>query len=309
MRTVLRVAPLLFVLFLFSCQAGKDGAIEGAVDPPGSQARITAISGGKEEQTVPSPAPDGTFRLALAPGTYTITVTAPGSSFPLTFDGIVVRPGETTTLPPIQLAPSVGTASLSGRVVPPQQGTEVKLLQEGKERAAVHTDSEGRYEFKEIPDGTYEVRASLPGYAEDRSPVAVAGDKVEHTAVLIPITAIDGVDWALGKIRAKGIGLPPQGSPNPTVRRAMAERAALADGRRNLLRTIEQIRLHNGRDVRTTMKAPAFAERIQGFVKGYTVVSKRESEDGTIELILELPLTGPSGLSRSIAEPIGSAKN
>jgi hypothetical protein len=293
---------LLLVLSLFSCRIGKDGAIEGTVDPPGSQARITASSGGKDVQTIPSAAPDGKFRLALAAGTYTITVTAPGSSFPLRFDGIVVRPGETTTLPPVQLPPSAGAAGLSGKVVPPVQGSEVKLFSEGRERAAVHTDSRGRYEFKEIPEGSYEVRASLPGYAEDRSPVAVAGNNVEHTALLLPISAIDGVDWAGGTIRAKGIGLPPQKAANPTVRRAMAGRAALSDGRRNLLRTIEQIKLPSGRDVRTTMQNPGFAERIQGFVKGYTVVSEQELEGGKVEIILELPLTGGSGLSRSIAE-------
>jgi hypothetical protein len=44
------------------------------------------------------------------------------------------------------------------------------------------------------------------------------------------------------------------------------------------------------------------AERIQGFLKGYRVVSEREREDGRIEIILELPLTGPAGLSRYIAE-------
>jgi hypothetical protein len=31
-------------------------------------------------------------------------------------------------------------------------------------------------------------------------------------------------------------------------------------------------------------------------------VSKREFEDGKVEVILELPLTGPSGLSRYIIE-------
>jgi hypothetical protein len=41
-------------------------------------------------------------------------------------------------------------------VVPARPGCEVKLLYEGKEWASVQTDNEGRYEFKEIPAGTYE---------------------------------------------------------------------------------------------------------------------------------------------------------
>jgi hypothetical protein len=49
-----------------------------------------------------------------------------------------------------------------------------------------------------------------------------------------------------------------------------------------------------------TSRNPGFED--QGFVKGYTVVSEQELEGGKIEIILELPLTGGSGLSRSIAE-------
>jgi hypothetical protein len=124
--------------------------------------------------------------------------------------------------------------------------------------------------------------------------------KIEHTAVLLPITSVEGVDWAGGKIRATGIGLPPPNAPNATVRKAMAERAALVDGQRNLLRTIEQISIDNNRNIKTAMANRNFAEKIQGFVKGYTVASTRELDNGKIEVVLELPLTGLSGLSRYV---------
>jgi hypothetical protein len=167
----------------------------------------------------------------------------------------------------------------------------------------VQTDKEGRYEFKEIPAGSYEVRATSPGHAEDRAPVSIPEDrKIEHTAVLLPITSVEGVDWAGGKIRATGIGLPPPNAPNATVRKAMAERAALVDGQRNLLRTIEQISIDNNRNIKTAMANRNFAEKIQGFVKGYTVASTRELDNGKIEVVLELPLTGPSGLSRYVTQ-------
>jgi hypothetical protein len=122
----------------------------------------------------------------------------------------------------------------------------------------------------------------------------------EHTVLLLPITSIEGVDWAGGKIRAMGIGLPPPAAPNATVRKAMAERAALADGQRDLLRAIEQIRIDDSHDIKTAMGNRNFAEKIQGFVKGYTVASTRELDGGKIEIVLELPLTGPSGLSRYV---------
>jgi hypothetical protein len=241
----------------------------------------------------------------LAPDTCTGADSAPGTLLPMRLAGGADGPGRNTVLPMLAQLSSApaGTASLSGRVIPPGPDSEVRLLYEGRERAAVRTDSEGRYEFKEVPAGNYEIQVSSPGHAEDRAPVTLEGDrKAEHTAVLLPITSVEGVDWAAGKVRARGVGLPPQDAPGATVRREMTERSALADGQRNLLRIIGHIRLDSGRDIGAAMRNRNFAERIEGFVKGYSVVSKREFEDGKVEVILELPLTGPSGLSRYIIE-------
>jgi len=293
--------PLLLTISLLACQSRKDSAIEGSIVPAGSAASVTIMRDGKDVLAIPVTTQDGSFRAAVAAGIYAVAITAPGAALPIRLEGIVVRAGEATKLSPITVTPIVGSAILCGKVVPPQPGCEVKLIYEGKERASVQTDKEGRYEFKEIPAGTYEVRAIAPGHAEDRAPVSITEDgKAEHTAVLLPITPIEGVDWTGGKIRATGIGLPPPDAPNATVRKAMAERAALADGQRNLLRTIEQIRIDNNRDIRTAMGNRNFAEKIQGFVKGYTVASTRELDNGKIEVVLELPLTGLSGLSRYV---------
>jgi len=303
MHAARKILLALYVLLTFACRAKQDGAIEGSIVPPGTPARISAMQDGKNVQTVPVTGQDGKFKLLLAAGTYTINVTAPDSPYPLNLNNIVVRSGETTILPPIELMPPTGKASLSGKVIPPRPGSEVKLMYEGKERAAVQTDREGKYEFKELPAGTYVVQANSPGHAEDTAQVVITGNqKVEQTAVLFPIVSIDGVDWSQGKIRATGIGMPPQNAPNVSVRRAMAQRAALADAQRNMLRTIEQIRISDNQDIKDAMRSKNIASKIQGFLKGYTVVSERELEDGRVEVVLELPLTGPAGLSRYITE-------
>jgi hypothetical protein len=295
------VIPLLLTIALLACQSRKDGAIEGSVVPAGASASVTIMREGKDIRTIPVTGQDGSFRAAVAAGTYDVAVRAPGAALPVRLGGIVVRPGETTKLQPITVTPVAGSSILHGKVVPARPGSEVRLLYEGRERASVQTDKEGRYEFKEIPAGAYEVRAISPGHAEDRAPVSITTDRqAEHTVLLLPITSIEGVDWAGGKIRATGIGLPPTDAPNATVRKAMAERAALADGQRNLLRTIERIRIDDTHDVKTAMGNRNFAEKIQGFVKGYTVASTRELDGGKIEIVLELPLTGPSGLSRYV---------
>jgi hypothetical protein len=82
----------------------------------------------------------------------------------------------------------------------------------------------------------------------------------------------------------------------------MAKRAALADAQRNMLRTIEQIRIDADQAVKSAMRSKYVALIIEGFLKGYTIVSKRELENGKSEVVLELPLTGPAGLTRYIAE-------
>jgi hypothetical protein len=303
---ILKVNIVLFFLFLLvmvSCQKKHEGTIEGSVRPPAPSVTVTAVRDGKTILAILANAQDGNFRLPVPAGIYTINVIVPDSPYPLSFHDITVKPGQTTVLPPIALTPApVGKSVLSGRVKPPRPDTEVKLIYEGKERAAVHTDREGKYEFKELPAGTYLVQANLPGHADDAAQVVVPeNQKVEQNAVLLPISSIDGVDWAAGKIRAAGIGLPPQHAENDTVRREMTKRAALADAQRNLLKTIEQIKIDAHQNVRTAMTDQVVASRIQGFIKGYTVVREKELDGGKYELILELPLNGPSGLSRLLS--------
>lgn len=306
MRTFRRIITVVLfpLVFLFACSANRDGGVEGTITPATDGARITAIREGKEVLTVPVDGRDGRFKLALAAGNYSINVTVPASPYPLRFNDVVVKAGETTPLRPIELVPTAaGKASLSGRVTPPLHGAEIKLISEGRERAAVRADREGKYEFKELPAGTYLMRANAPGHADDSAQVVInENQKAEQNAVLLPVVPIEGVDWAAGKIRATGIGLPPRDASNDSARREMTKRAALADAQRNLLRIIEQLRINADQNVKTAMRSKKFASKIQGFIKGYTVVSERDLEGGRIEVVLELPLTGPAGLSKYLTE-------
>jgi hypothetical protein len=303
MRISITLILILVVLVSFAGGAAQEGAVEGTFVPTDATAQVSAIQEGKVIALTHAGEQGGTFRLSLAAGTYTIMVSAPVSSFPIHLDGVVVKAGATTMLPPLLIMPGSGKAVLLGRVIPPLRDGEVKLIHEGKERAASRVDHEGRYEFRDLPAGEYEVRATAPGHAQDVAPVTVPeNQRVRQNAVLLPIVATDGVDWAAKKIRATGVGTRPMDAASAASARAMAQRAAIADGQRNLLRMIEQIKIDGVRSVGSMMASGKYAERIQGFVKGYTVVREREMGDGRIEIILELPLTGPSGLSRYIAE-------
>ncbi|MDH4164525.1 MAG: carboxypeptidase-like regulatory domain-containing protein [Nitrospirota bacterium] len=302
MQISLRALLLLLSLSLASCTTKQpDGTIEGSVLPQGTAATITAVQGGKSVQTVPVDA-NGAFRLTLKPGAYRITASASSASATRSIDNVTVRGGEMFFLPPIDLGSYAGKAVIYGRVRASQPGSEVVLLQEGVERAAIRADNEGRYEFKELPAGEYTVIAKAPGHAGDRARVVIPGDnKVEQNVLLLPISTADGVDWTAGTIRATGIGKPAAGTAG-SARRAMAQRAAVADGQRNLLRTIEQLRLDSARTVKEATANGAVATRIQGFVQGYKIMSERNMENGTVEVVLELPLNGPAGLTRMFSE-------
>jgi len=303
MRSSLLLMLSVMLFSLYACPAKQDGVLEGAVTPANSGALITVLKESAEVRTASTGSLDGKFRLALASGTYALKVTVPGSPYPLRLDTIVVKSGETTVLPPIVLAPMTGTGVLSGKLTPPRPDAEVKLIYEGKERAAVRVDRDGNYEFKEVPSGSYTVQTNAPGHADDTVPVVITeNQKVRQNTVLLPISSINGVDWAAGKIRSSGIGFPPQNAANETIRKELTKRAALVDAQRNMLRIIEQIRLDENQTIKTAMNNKRMAIRIEGFVQGYTVVSERELENGKIEIVLELPLTGPSGLTRYITE-------
>lgn len=303
----MRTTSVVFFLFLTfatpAAYAQQNGSIEGALEPPDAQAQISAARNSSTIATTRPEAQGGTFKLTLPAGTYTILVSSVVSSFPIRLDNIAVNPGETIVLPTLLIMPGSGRAVLSGRILPTQTDSEVALYAGGKERAAARTDREGRYEFRELPAGEYEVRASAPGHAQDRAPVTIPeNQRVCQTSVLLPIVETDGVDWAAGRIRAAGVGLWPQNAENTAQARAMAQRAAVADGQRNLLRMVERIKIDSQRTVRTIMNTGNGAERIQGFIKGATVVSERQLEDGRVEVIMELPLTGPRGLSRHLVD-------
>ena len=114
---------------------------------------------------------------------------------------------------------------------------------------------------------------------------------------MLYITAIEGIDWSAGKVRARGIGLPPKQAPTPTVRREMAKRAAVADAERNLLRIVELINVGPGQKFAESPGGETFVQKLQGYLQGYRIAAERDMDGGKIEIELELPLTGTGGLT------------
>jgi hypothetical protein len=289
---------LLFSLILIACPAKKDGAIDGQISPAVPGIRIAALQQNKIVVQTDVGTQDGRFLISLPAGTYDITVTASTSPLPVMLSGIIVKAGETTQLGTITLAPIKGAGIVAGKVDPSTAGTRVALIADGIERAAVNTSSDGTYKFEGLQSGRYTVQATSSGYANDAVPVVVTdNERSVQDFRLIYITAIEGVDWSSGKIRARGVGLPPKQAPTPTVKREMAKRAAMADAERNLIRIIELINVTPGQTISSVLGDKTFTQNLQGYIQGYQVAAERDMDGGKVEVELELPLTGPGGLS------------
>jgi Carboxypeptidase regulatory-like domain len=196
-------------------------------------------------------------------------------------------------------AQGAGTAGLSGVVHPP--GATVRLLSESGRRATATTTPDGRYEFGTLSDGKYILQASAPGYATDALEVRIFGGRsAEQNVRLLYISRIDGIDWSKGIIHATGRGMYPSDSPNRPAAREMAKRAALSDAERNLLWIVEQIKVGPNQDL-VSLPSRSYIARIKGYLQGFRVVGERDTGSG-VEVELELPLTGPGGLTRFISD-------
>ncbi len=302
-KTIFRPLLLGCCLIVFSsCQARQEDAVEGLVVPPLPGMRVTVSQSGTAVCTVGMNVRDGKFRIALAPGKYDVSVGSVPSPFPITVAGVDVDPGKTPTLPPSEMTLPSGTAAISGTVSPGGPMTKVTLLQEGKGRASVTAAPDGRYEFAALPAGKYTLAASSPGYASDVTEVRISGGRrVAQNIRLLYISPIDGVDWTRGVIRARGRGMYPANSLNRTAMHEMAKRAALSDAERNLLRIIEQIKLDSNHDLKSALASGTFTMSIKGYLREFRIVDERDANGG-VEIELELPLTGPNGLTRYISD-------
>lgn len=109
------------------------------------------------------------------------------------------------------------------------------------------------------------------------------------------------INYQSGYVEAKGIGAPPEkyyGKPNA---RPMALRAAQVDGYRNLLEIIQGVKI----DSQTTVKdfvveSDTVNAQVSGLVKGAKTINRAYLSDGTVEVVLRVPL---SGVTKAIIPP------
>lgn len=126
--------------------------------------------------------------------------------------------------------------------------------------------------------------------------MAVSGSAVAQTTG--PGDAIESVNsgkinWTVGEVYASGIGAPPAQPSNAGQARAMAERAAFVVALRNLLEVVKGVRVDSETMVENYMiKSDVIKTRVEGIVKGARIVNKQYMSDGSVEMLVAMPMKG-----------------
>jgi len=101
------------------------------------------------------------------------------------------------------------------------------------------------------------------------------------------------VNFEEGYIEAVGIGAPPEQHYGKPQARPMALRAAQVDAYRNLLETVQGVQIDSATTVKDfVVENDVINAKVSGLVKGAAVVDKAYLSDGTVEVIVRMPLTG-----------------
>lgn len=107
-----------------------------------------------------------------------------------------------------------------------------------------------------------------------------------------PVGDDGSVDWSQQKIKATGIGAPNPNAP-PGAQRAGAITAAKSDALRNLLATVRGMMLNSETTVNNAIvESDVIKTRVEGFLRGFTVVDTRYMSDQSVEVDVEVPLSG-----------------
>ncbi len=107
------------------------------------------------------------------------------------------------------------------------------------------------------------------------------------------VGAYGRINWQDLTALAVGVGVPPAGVYDRAKARAMAERAAILDARRNLLETLKGVRIDSQTTVQDFItRSDAVSAAVSGLIQGSTVQETTARSDGSWRAVVLAPLTG-----------------
>ena len=119
------------------------------------------------------------------------------------------------------------------------------------------------------------------------------------TATVLADNLNNGTDWEKGVVRATGMGSYKSGAKK-NLRRPQAKRAATMDAQRNLAEMVQGVQVSSESSMLDLeLEYDKVKTRVDATIKGMTEISSKYYEDGTCEVVLEMPIFGAS---KSVAE-------
>ncbi|MCK4806189.1 MAG: hypothetical protein KAT09_01010 [Candidatus Aegiribacteria sp.] len=138
-------------------------------------------------------------------------------------------------------------------------------------------------------------------------------------SVMAPRCAIPGdveesvpggeIDWSGNTVRSTGTGVLDIGNANTAQARLMAERAAVVVAQRNLLETVQGIRVDSETRVENFMTDyDVIYTRVEGIVRNARQVgpARYDSVAGIVEVELEMDIHSPQGISGALSSVLGN---
>ncbi|HIG39055.1 MAG: hypothetical protein ABGY96_14925 [bacterium] len=106
------------------------------------------------------------------------------------------------------------------------------------------------------------------------------------------VGANSGVNWSSGQVTAEGAGVAPADKP-PSTAKLLACRAAVVDAQRNILESIQGVRVNSATVVTDMMlDSDVIKTSVSGLVKGATIVKRAPQDDGSCLVQMIAPIGG-----------------
>jgi hypothetical protein len=160
---------------------------------------------------------------------------------------------------------------------------------------------------------------SLAGMPESTSRMVAIAEMTEVERPPTPQYAFPGVvtetvesgeiDWSGNRVRATGTGVVDPNNPNRAQARLMAEQAAVAAAQRNLLETVQGVRVNSETIVSNFMTDyDVIYTRVEGIVLNTEPAgpARYDSLSGIVEVELEMEIQSPEGISGALNAALGT---
>ncbi len=113
------------------------------------------------------------------------------------------------------------------------------------------------------------------------------------------------INWEKQVMKAVGHGVLPGDAANQAQAKLMARQAAVADAYRNLASVTKGVRVTGQTSVKNFItESDDVRLKVEGFIRGAEVISEKQLEDASFEVILQAPLTGEGGLISGLKDEL-----